>query len=92
MEGSRIRGILAILVVGVFMIITGVLAIFPVFCSQEVDTAKYADFFNKTAGVYTGIVGVVIGYYFGRSTSGISGKDNTSSSSNVTSNESSNHP
>ena len=33
----------------------------------NVQLDMYADFFSKTASVYTGIVGVIIGYYFGRS-------------------------
>jgi hypothetical protein len=64
---DQIRSILALLVVGVFMAITGVLALWPVFSPSNVQLNEYADFFNKTAGIYTGIVGVVIGYYFGRS-------------------------
>jgi len=62
-----VRSVLALLVVGVFMVITGVLALYPVFTPSNVALNEYADFFNKTAGIYTGIVGVVIGYYFGRS-------------------------
>jgi len=56
------------MVVGVFMLITGLLAIFPLFSKQAVDLTSYADFFNKTSGIYTGIVGVIIGYYFAKNT------------------------
>jgi hypothetical protein len=63
---EHIRAILAIGVVGVFMTITAVLALYPIFTGSNVDMDHYADFFAKTASVYTGIVGVVIGYYFGR--------------------------
>jgi len=62
------RSILAILVVGTFMIITAAMALYPLFFPQTgVGLAPYSDYFAKTASVYTGIVGVVVGYYFGRS-------------------------
>jgi hypothetical protein len=63
-----VRAFLAISVVGVFMFITAFMAIFPLVTPAKVDLGQYADFFAKTASVYTGIIGVIIGYYFGRST------------------------
>lgn len=63
----RVRAILAVAVVGVFMLITGTMAIYPLFGKTNVALNEYADFFSKTASVYTGIIGVIIGYYFGRS-------------------------
>jgi cellobiose-specific phosphotransferase system component IIC len=63
---GTVRAILAILVVGVFIMITAVLALYPIFGKTNVELAQYADFFAKTSSVYTGIVGVIIGYYFGR--------------------------
>ena len=35
---------------------------------QQVQLNDYADFFAKTSSVYTGIIGVIVGYYFGRPT------------------------
>jgi uncharacterized membrane protein HdeD (DUF308 family) len=67
MSVRRVRAILAIAVVGVFMLITGIMAIYPLFGKANVALNDYADFFAKTASVYTGIIGVIIGYYFGRS-------------------------
>ena len=67
MRLERIRSLLALLVVGTFMLITGVMALYPLFSPTNVEIDTYANFFSKTASVYTGIVGVVIGYYFGRS-------------------------
>jgi hypothetical protein len=63
---GTVRAILAIGVVGVFMSITVVLALYPIFGKTNVELSQYADFFAKTASVYTGMVGVIIGYYFGR--------------------------
>jgi uncharacterized membrane protein HdeD (DUF308 family) len=67
MDIRRVRSILAICVVGVFMLITGIMAIYPLIGKTSVPLNEYADFFAKTASVYTGIIGVIIGYYFGRS-------------------------
>ena len=64
---ARIRATLALLVVGTFMFITGFMAIFPLVSEAKVGLNDYADFFSKTASVYTGIIGVIVGYYFGRS-------------------------
>jgi len=49
------------------MLITGMMAIYPLFGKTNVALNEYADFFSKTASVYTGIIGVIVGYYFGRS-------------------------
>jgi uncharacterized membrane protein HdeD (DUF308 family) len=66
MEHGRVRSIIAILIIGVFMFITGFLAIYPLVTNQQVQLSAYADFFAKTSGVYTGIIGVIVGYYFGK--------------------------
>jgi uncharacterized membrane protein HdeD (DUF308 family) len=68
MRTRTVRAILALLIVGVFMLITGIMAVFPLLSKGNVEMDAYASFFSKTASVYTGIVGVIIGYYFGRST------------------------
>ena len=61
-----VRTAIALIIIGVFMFITGFLAIYPLVTNDEVQLADYADFFVKTSGVYTGIIGVIVGYYFGR--------------------------
>ncbi len=68
----QVRAILAVLVVGVFMVITGFMALFPLLTPQSVQLDDYADFFAKTSSVYTGIIGVIIGFYFGRPSQGSS--------------------
>ena len=68
MKTATVRTIIALLVVGVFMTITAVMALFPLFSKAQVPLDDYATFFAKTASVYTGIVGVIIGYYFARLT------------------------
>jgi hypothetical protein len=68
MTTATIRAILALLIVGVFMVITAFMALYPLLMPQQVQLNDYADFFAKTSSVYTGIIGVIVGYYFGRST------------------------
>jgi branched-subunit amino acid transport protein AzlD len=65
MTTATIRAILALLIVGV---ITAFMALYPLLMPQQVQLNDYADFFAKTSSVYTGIIGVIVGYYFGRST------------------------
>jgi hypothetical protein len=67
MKLATIRSFLALLVVGVFMFITAFMAIYPLVTEAKVGLGDYSDFFAKTASVYTGIIGVIIGFYFGRS-------------------------
>ena len=63
---NSVRSLIAITVLGVFMAITAFMAIFPLLSKGNVELNIYADYFSKTASVYTGIVGVIVGYYFGR--------------------------
>ena len=51
MNIRRVRAFLALSVVGVFMLITGVMAIFPLFGKANFALNEYADFFSKTASV-----------------------------------------
>jgi|GEM_PF-1508098 len=67
MSVKSVRAILALLVVGIFMVITGFMVLYPLLAKTSIGFGDYADFFAKTASVYTGIIGVIVGYYFGRS-------------------------
>jgi len=66
MSINIVRAIIALMVVGVFMSITAFMAIYPLVTEAKVQLTDYSDFFVKTASVYTGIIGVIIGYYFAR--------------------------
>jgi len=66
MTTRAVRALLACSVIGVFLLITAVMALYPLFTPANVATADYADFFTKIASVYSGIVGVIVGYYFAR--------------------------
>jgi hypothetical protein len=63
---QRVRAIIALTTVSVFMGITAFMALFPLISKANVQLSEYADFFVKIASIYTGILGVIIGYYFGR--------------------------
>jgi hypothetical protein len=66
MSLNSVRAYIGLLVVGIFMIIIGFMAIYPLVSETKVALSEYSDFFAKTASVYTGIIGVIVGYYFGR--------------------------
>jgi positive regulator of sigma E activity len=66
MKISCIRALLAIVSIGAFMIITTIMALYPLFSRTNVELTQYADYFVKIASIYTGILGVIIGFYFGR--------------------------
>ncbi len=66
MSINKVRAIIAIAIVGVFMLITGVMALYPLISETQVNLKDYSDFFAKIASVYTGIIGVIVGFYFGR--------------------------
>jgi uncharacterized membrane protein HdeD (DUF308 family) len=77
MSTRAVRAFIAIAVVGVFMLITGFMALFPLLSKAQVDLNQYADFFAKTASVYTGIIGVIVGYYFATVEGGVTKKTGT---------------
>ena len=66
MTTNNVRAFIAIAMVVVFIGLTAVMALFPLFSSKNVEMKDYADFFVKIASVYTGILGVIVGYYFAR--------------------------
>lgn len=66
MDSSRIQGLLALLVVGSFLLIVGILSLYPVLTKAGVDPSTYMPFYEKIVSSQSGIVGVIIGYYFSR--------------------------
>ena len=66
MTTQTVRAWIALLTVFVFMAITAFMALFPLLTKANVELREYADFFVKIASIYTGILGVIVGYYFGR--------------------------
>ena len=66
MDSSRIQGLLALLVVGSFLTIVGTLSLYPILTKAGVDPSTYMPFYEKIVSSQSGIVGVIIGYYFSR--------------------------
>lgn len=64
---DKVRAIIAFIIIGAFMVLTGLMALMPFISDSSLGLNDYANFFAKIASAYTGIIGVIIGYYFGRS-------------------------
>jgi hypothetical protein len=64
-SADKVRNILALVTVVGFVIITAVLAIvFPLFGLAPPD--KMISYLKDISSIYTGIVGLIIGFYFGK--------------------------
>ena len=67
MDIEKTRAVLALIVVVGFILITGFLAIYPFFSYTAVTMDSYSNYLGKSVSIYTSIIGVIIGYYFGKS-------------------------
>jgi hypothetical protein len=65
MTTQQVRAVLAIGVVGVSLIVVACLAIHPL-VSANVDYDHWTEVFGKLVAPFTGLIGVIIGYYFGQ--------------------------
>ena len=66
MTTDSVRAWIALMTVAIFMAITAFMSLFPLLAKANGELREYADFFVKIASIYTGILGVIVGYYFGR--------------------------
>ena len=64
MTNAQVKAALALGVVGVSMLVIGALALYPLFAG--VKHTEWADTFGKMVSPLTGLVGVIVGYYFGK--------------------------
>jgi hypothetical protein len=64
MKVTRLQAILSIMVVGFFLIVTAIVALTPVLGGYP--TAPYSEHLKTFASLYSGIVGLVVGFFFGR--------------------------
>ena len=67
MEVNKIQAIISIIVIVAFIIITGIIALTPVI--GAVPPTGYTEHLKTFASLYSGIIGIIVGYYFGRSKS-----------------------
>ncbi|QEM11158.1 hypothetical protein [Mucilaginibacter rubeus] len=67
------RTIIAYVIIGTYTCLTVVAVIYPVLGIRSFDLEKFSAYFSKISGAFTGLVGVIIGYYFGKSDSNQTG-------------------
>lgn len=72
MDDNKMRNRLATILVLGFLLIIGVVIIYPLIAqltgyNRNLET--WITFIDKTASLFTGIIGVIIGYYFGNNKS-----------------------
>ena len=65
MNTEKIRGILAIVVVASVLSVCGLLLILPLLGGVQ-EAKDYAASAKDFGGLFSGIVGTIIGYYFGK--------------------------
>lgn len=66
MRTSKLQAILAISVISVFLIITAIIALVPVVGGYPPE--GYTKHLQTFSSLYSGIVGLIIGFFFGRKT------------------------
>ena len=71
MKISFLQGLLSILIVLVFLIVTATIALTPVLGGYP--PAPYMEHLKTFASLYAGTVGLVVGFYFGRRAEGKDG-------------------
>jgi hypothetical protein len=64
MTVSRLQAVLSILVVAAFLAVTAVIALTPVLGGYP--PKEYTEHLKTFSSLYSGLVGLVLGYYFGR--------------------------
>lgn len=71
MNDDKVRAILSIIIVLTFMIVTGIIAVY-VYANDlagVADASKTSEHLKDYSALFTGIIGIIIGYYFGKSPS-----------------------
>ncbi len=68
MDKNKMRHRLATILVIGFLLIIGIVIIYPLIAQltgYPGNSEKWMSIIDKTASLFTGIIGVIIGYYFG---------------------------
>jgi len=66
MNIEKVRSVLAITVVSGVLVISGLLVLLPLLGGVQ-NAMQYTDVLKDFSGIFSGIVGTIIGYYFGKS-------------------------
>jgi hypothetical protein len=64
MKVSLLQALLSLLIVVVFLVVTAVVALTPVLGGYPPD--PYTEHLKTFASLYSGIIGLIIGYFFGK--------------------------
>ena len=64
MKNSQLQAILSIMIVGVFLIVTAIVALTPVLGGYPPDA--YTEHLKVFSSMYSGIIGLIIGFFFGK--------------------------
>ena len=66
MNVNRLQAIISIVVVIAFAVVTSVIALTPVIGGYPPE--NYKEYLETYASIFTGTLGLIFGYYFGKST------------------------
>jgi hypothetical protein len=64
MKLTFIQGFLSILTVTVFLLVTAIIALAPILGGYPPD--QYTEHLKTFASLYAGIIGLIVGFFFGR--------------------------
>lgn len=65
---EKTRNIIALIIVGGFVLVTGIIGLVPVLGLGRTDIST--EYLNTYFSIYSAIVGAIIGFYFGKSKKG----------------------
>ena len=68
MEISKAQATISIVVVSAFVLFTGIIALTPVIGGYP--PGEYTEHLKTFSSLYSGIIGLIIGYYFGKGKKG----------------------
>jgi hypothetical protein len=68
MKVSRLQAVLSILIVGFFVLISAIIALTPVLGGYP--PQPYTELLKTFSTLFSGIVGLIVGYFFGKHTDG----------------------
>jgi len=68
MKVSVLQGVLSILVVAVFLVVTAIVALTPVVGAYP--PTQYTEHLKTFSSLYSGIVGIIVGFFFGKRSEG----------------------
>jgi len=64
MNVNKMQAIISILVIAVFVIATCIIALIPILAERN--PQLYTEHLKTFASLYSGIIGIIVGYYFGK--------------------------